>query len=168
MSKAKLKRTLLKMSSAEITQIVLDLYDARKEAKEYLEYWLNPDAEKELEKCKKAVERQFTTPRGIRRRSPSLQTVTKTLKDFMALCFESDKIADLMLFNTETMCEWLEHGYRRLMYRTSLRKYLEEATLYIETNDLDDRYGLRLERLRERVEAIEQWQENQRQRLWWR
>lgn len=40
MSKAKLKRHLLSLTKEQITDIVLELYDARKEAKDYLEFYL--------------------------------------------------------------------------------------------------------------------------------
>ncbi len=148
------------MDRDEIVNVVMELYDARKEAKEYLEYWLNPDSEKELEKCRKLVDRQFFTPQGINRRSPSLPTINKIVKDFMSICYETERVADLLLFIPERMADWLEERYRRVSYRTSLRKYLGEAKLYIETHELEHLYGLRLERLTEKTEAIEKWQEN--------
>ena len=43
MSKVALKKYLNTLQKGEIVEMVLDLYDARKEAKEYLEYFLNPD-----------------------------------------------------------------------------------------------------------------------------
>lgn len=39
MSKAKLKKYLLSLTKEQITDIVLELYDARKEAKDYLEFY---------------------------------------------------------------------------------------------------------------------------------
>ena len=44
MSKAKLKKHLLSLTKEQITDIVLELYDARKEAKEYLEFYLEPNS----------------------------------------------------------------------------------------------------------------------------
>ena len=54
MSKAKLKKHLLSLTKEQITDIVLELYDARKEAKDYLEFYLAQDCNAELEKSKKA------------------------------------------------------------------------------------------------------------------
>ena len=48
MSKAKLKKHLLSLTKEQITDIVLELYDARKEAKDYLEFYLAPDCNAEL------------------------------------------------------------------------------------------------------------------------
>ena len=50
MSKAKLKKHLLSLTKEQITDIVLELYDARKEAKDYPEFYLAPDCNAELEK----------------------------------------------------------------------------------------------------------------------
>lgn len=41
MSKIALKKYLGTLEKSEVIDVVLDLYDARKEAKEYLEYFLN-------------------------------------------------------------------------------------------------------------------------------
>ena len=55
MSKAQLKKHLNTLEKPQIIEMVMELYDARKEAKEYLEFYLNPDENKELEKFKKIV-----------------------------------------------------------------------------------------------------------------
>lgn len=155
-----MKKTLQSMEHDEIVNVVLELYAARKDAKDYLEYWLDPDAEKELEKCEKLVSRQFFTPQGVNRRSPSLTTVNKIVKDFMTICFEPEKVAALLLYIGEKLAEWLEFRYRRVTFRTSLKKYVDEAKLYIENHELESIYGIRLEKLTARAEAIEQWQED--------
>ena len=59
MSKAKLKKYLQTLSKEQIIEVMLELYDARKEAKEYLEFYLTPDSNAELEKCKKAIRQEF-------------------------------------------------------------------------------------------------------------
>lgn len=171
MSKAKLKKALGALTKEEIITMVTELYDARKEAKEYLEYWIDPDADKELERVEKIVDRLFFTPQGVARRSLSLPTLNRHVKDFMTICFEPEKVAQLLLFITERMADWLEVRYRRLSYRASLRKYLGEAVLYVETHELESRYGVRLEQLRERVEALENYLNEhvpvRRRRGWW-
>ena len=49
MSKVLLKKRLSSMSKAEIIGLVAELYEAKKEAKEYLDYWMNPDEDAKLE-----------------------------------------------------------------------------------------------------------------------
>ena len=43
MSKAQLKKHLLKLTQEEVIDVILELYDARKEAKEYLDFYMNPN-----------------------------------------------------------------------------------------------------------------------------
>ena len=169
MSKPKLKQALAALDKEEIITMVTELYDARKEAKEYLEYWIDPDADKELERVEKLVDRMFFTPQGVSRKSLSLPAVNKLIKDFMSICFDPEKVADLLIYVTERMAAWLEVRYRRMSYRASLRKFLNEASLYVETHELESVFGLRLERLTELVEGLEKYQEELRPRRWgWR
>lgn len=58
MSKAKLKKHLLSLTKEQITDIVLELYDARKEAKDYLEFYLAPDCNAELEKEQESYQKR--------------------------------------------------------------------------------------------------------------
>ena len=52
MSKAKLKKYLQTLSKEQVIEVMIELYDARKEVKEYLEFYLAPDSNAELEKCR--------------------------------------------------------------------------------------------------------------------
>ena len=45
MSKIKLKKELQNMSREQLLDIILNVYDARKEAREYFEFFLNPDSD---------------------------------------------------------------------------------------------------------------------------
>ena len=65
MSKAKLKKYLQTLSKEQVIKVMLELYDARKEAKDYLEFYLTPDSNAELEKCKKAIRQEFFPTRGF-------------------------------------------------------------------------------------------------------
>lgn len=43
MSRTQLKKHLTALTKEQIIEVMLELYDARKEAKEYLEFYLNPN-----------------------------------------------------------------------------------------------------------------------------
>ena len=55
MSKATVKKMLMSMPKEEIIGMVLEMYGARKEAKEYLEFYANPDEDGKLEEYKKIM-----------------------------------------------------------------------------------------------------------------
>ena len=153
MSKAKLKKALAALDKDQIIETALELYDARKDAKEWFEFWLDPDARKACEKAKTAVRRIFYTGDNPRRR-PSMTNLNKIIKDFTTVCFDRDEVADFLLYVGETETEWLESRYRRISYRSSLKKNIDTAALYIENNFPDSQYDLRLERIRDRANAL--------------
>ena len=49
MSKAKLKKHLSALSKEQVVDIMLQLYDASKEANSWLEFYLEPNSDAELE-----------------------------------------------------------------------------------------------------------------------
>ena len=55
MSKSTIKKLLQSMTKAEIIEMVLELYSARKEAKEYLEFYACPDEKGKLEEYKSII-----------------------------------------------------------------------------------------------------------------
>lgn len=52
MSKSTIKKLLQSMTKEDIIEMVLDMYSARKEAKEYLEFYAEPDEKGKLEEYK--------------------------------------------------------------------------------------------------------------------
>ena len=64
MSKATIKKILQSMPKEEIIDMVLEMYDARKEAKEYLEFYANPDEDGKLEEYKKIITEEFYPTKG--------------------------------------------------------------------------------------------------------
>lgn len=100
MSKAKLKRFLSSLTKEQIIEIMLDLYDVRKEAKNYLEFHLASHSGVELARCKSIIEQEFFPTRGLAK-NPSLNKCKKIVSDFRKLKANPSDIADLMLFFIE-------------------------------------------------------------------
>lgn len=132
MSKAKLKKALQTMTAPQIAEMVLELYDARKDAREYLEFWLEPDSVKALEKARQQVEKIFFTTPDRPRRRPSLTDLNSLVKDFTTMVYDRIPVADLLIHVAETQIRWLGTRWRRLSYRSSLRKHLDQASLYLD------------------------------------
>lgn len=61
MSKAQLKKHLSALNKEQIIEVMLELYDARKEAKEYLEFYLNPNEDEKLEEYKRIIRLAWQT-----------------------------------------------------------------------------------------------------------
>jgi hypothetical protein len=93
MSKAKLKKHLLALSKEEIINVVLDLYDARTEAKAYFEFYLTPDCTAELEKLRMRIVHEFFPVRGLSE-NPSFAKCKKIVTDFAKMQAYPDCVAD--------------------------------------------------------------------------
>ena len=100
MSKAKLKKHLSALSKEQVVDIMLQLYDASKEANSWLEFYLEPNSDAELEKYKKAIRSQFYG-RNDWTKDPSFRECNKLITSFQKLIPDPNAIADLMLYYVE-------------------------------------------------------------------
>ncbi|MDE6717144.1 MAG: hypothetical protein K2J70_03035 [Muribaculaceae bacterium] len=170
MSKAQLKKALAGMEAQEIAEMICELYDARPEAKEYLEYWLKPDIERELEKYKQKLKRLFFTSSGKPRKRPTITSIKKELKYFSSICYDPEMIAELYLHLCEIDLEWLRTRSNPSAGAKGTRGNLDMTFQYIEGAALEDRYGIRMERLEETLKEEEKRGEGRRGYGWrrWR
>ncbi|MDE7437405.1 MAG: hypothetical protein K2M93_02885 [Muribaculaceae bacterium] len=169
MSKAALKKAIKDMEKDSLGEIILELYESRPEAKEYLEFWLNPDAESELQKYRKKVFKIFFISEGKPRKSPSLAELKKLTKYFQSLGVESEKNADLMLYTLETFCNWLSLRRHVVSKKPTFDKMAAEVSAYLESAAIEDLFAIRLERVKELAQTIFDQGEELRRRRWrWR
>lgn len=153
MSKAALKKTMASMDRDSLIELVCDLYDARKEAKEYFEYWLNPDPKKALEDTKGAVDKMFFFSSGKNRKEPSATSVKKLVKDFSLMVFDPEMIADLLVHIATRHYTWLTQKTSAFATsEPSVRRDLDNARTYVEGAGLESVYGLKLERLQQYID----------------
>lgn len=64
MSKSEVKKYIKSLERGSLEELVMDLYSARKEAKEYLEYMIKPDDNAKLEKYRDIITNEFFPNRG--------------------------------------------------------------------------------------------------------
>ena len=105
MSKSQVKKLLAGMSKEEVINTVMELYDARKEARDYLDYYVNPNENKELEKFKKIVLKEFDDDIS---RDPQCRfsVCRKALSDFKKLAPSTETLAEAMVYYVERVCEF--------------------------------------------------------------
>jgi hypothetical protein len=99
MSKIQLKKLLKSLTKEEIIDIVLELYDARKEAKEYLDFYVNPNDDAKLSEYKQIIYNEFFPKRGEPKFRFSI--CRKAISDFKKLKPHPSCIAELMVFYVE-------------------------------------------------------------------
>ena len=64
MSKAEVKKYIKSLERGSLEELVMDLYSARKEAKEYLEYVIKPNDKGKLEEYREIITKEFFPSRG--------------------------------------------------------------------------------------------------------
>ena len=98
MSKIALKKELLTLDRDQLVAVILDAYTARKEFKEYFEYFLNPDPEKLLDKFKIITAKELDrTKRGSYSRA-RISFLRKQIKAFDSFQPEAEWSLRLRLF----------------------------------------------------------------------
>lgn len=155
MSKASLKKTLAKMDSASLVELICEMYDARPEAKDYLEYWLSPDPDAAFEKAREEVWKKFFFSSGKTRGLPTATELKKIVKYYSLLSFDPERIASLMIYITEVQAVWLSDrttGFTAGL--RSLENNVSQARTYVEQAGLDDHFRLRLEKIDSQVRSL--------------
>ena len=147
MSKATIKKLLKSMPKEDIISMVLEMYDARKEAKEYLEFFANPDEDAELEKYKKIIVEEFYPAKA--RQNPKLRfsECRKAVSDFRKLKPSADKLADLMVCYVETACQFTyEFGDMWEQYYCSVETNFDKTLEFLSKNNLLEQFKPRLQK----------------------
>lgn len=154
MSKAKLRKELAALDAAALREVILELYDARKEAKEYLEFWMDPDAARERERCEALLCRQFFSSSGRAAARPRLSACTKIIKDYRLMTHDTDGEAALLTAYAETYCRWVGSRRSRLGHKGSLERVVAGAEAFVESADLETNYSTRLRKCRDAMETL--------------
>ncbi len=103
MSKIKLKKELSALSKDEIIEVVARAYSARKEFRDYFEFFLYPDADKLYEKYREAILREIG--RGQRKSKARISEIKKLIKNFDSFDAGAEYSRDLRLLAIENLIE---------------------------------------------------------------
>lgn len=155
MSKASVKKALKELDQEGLVNLLMDLYACRKDAKDFLEFWADPDEDKELERVKERIHKLFFLPHDKPRRKPDMTEIKTLVKNFRTLGPDPEKIADLLIYLPEQMLEWLQrrNGTGMTAARPRFDSMLEECRTFIESAGLEQVFGMRLDRISELINA---------------
>lgn len=98
MSKLQLKKELSALSHDQLVELILEAYSARKDVKEYFEYFLNPDEHKLLEKYQKEVAKELSRTRRGGYSKARISVLKRLIGDFESFQPSLTARVDLMLF----------------------------------------------------------------------
>lgn len=150
MSRTQLKKELQNLDKSGIIQVILDLYSARKEAKEYLDFFINPDVDKKMEKNRAAILKELS--RGVRWRSKARISVLRgIIRDFASLDPGSDHVAELMVFTVVATIDACTSRQMSATMLNGLRQLTINTVEYLNAHELLPKY---LPRLKKAFEAL--------------
>lgn len=133
------------MPKEDIIRMVLEMYDARKEAKEYLDYYANPDEDCKLKEYKDIIREEFYPANERKEAKLRFAVCRKAVSDYKKLKPSPDKIADLMLFYVENACQFTnEYGDMWEQYYTSVENNFNRTMAFMNKNGLLEQFKPRL------------------------
>lgn len=97
MSKTQLKKELAGLNKDQLQQLILDLYGARKEAKAWFDFFVNPDIDKLTEKFQNEIEKELN--RGKYTKSTArISRVRSSIRDYASYGVDAESLIKLMVF----------------------------------------------------------------------
>lgn len=145
MSKSQLKKELSNLEKEQLIEVILEMYDKRKDAKEYFNFYLNPDSKMLREKYEKKIFSEIKRSKYGRSKA-RITAIRRYLAEFESFSPDTDEIFKLHL-NT----------IANLLYHERLLKY--SATLVTGTKELVLKYidlGIKEDRLERRLKEIDE------------
>lgn len=134
MSKTKLKKYIAGLPAEQVGEILLQVYESSKEAKGWLDFYLDPDIEGLSEKYRKQIYVKCYGRTG-RARRPKMRDCNQLIKTFSTIVQDPSPIADLMLYFMEevTRVASAKGRYSESWFRTltgQFRKTLEHLSAH--------------------------------------
>ncbi len=153
MSKLTLRKTLADFDAPALRQLIIDLYDKSKEAKEILDFFADPDITAKTEQYRLLLTREAlrTTRRGPH---PRMQRIRATLRRIRALQPGDETIAELMV---STLTALISNGDTRKLPDTlyaSIEKFLLETLDHLTATRLLPEHLPRLLRARSQLRPL--------------
>lgn len=109
MSKAQLKKELVHLDQDQLVEVILNAYSSSREAKDYFEFFLNPDADALLDKKVDIIAKELT--RSKRGHSKArISAIRKAIKDFAAYGV-GDEYVYKLTYRAIRMIVGMEHYY---------------------------------------------------------
>lgn len=144
MSKTELKKHLLSLTKEQVIEQVLGLYDTCKPAKEYFEYFLNPNEKEKFGKYKDIIVNEFFTNTLIGIGKLRFSVAKKAIAEFRSLSPSPELLGDLMVTLPEMACKFTsEYGDMSEQYYTSAATNFELALKFLQKHGLLEQFKLR-------------------------
>ena len=131
MSKTQLKKYIAGLTAEQVGEILLQVYESSKEAKGWIDFYLNPDIEALSEKYRKQIHLKCYGRTGKARR-PRMRDCNQLIKTFCLLVQDPTPVSDLMLYFMEeiTRVASAKGRYSESYFRTMVGQF-RKTTEYL-------------------------------------
>lgn len=104
MSKAQLKKYIQGLDREQLEEFVLNIYSDVKPAKDYLDFFLNPDVDKLVDNTKRALCTRIFRPNGDPVLNLKFTKINNIMKDFTSKIHDPYMVADMMVYLLTLLC----------------------------------------------------------------
>lgn len=126
----------MSMSREQLIDIILSAYDARKETKEYFEFFLNPDVTAMMSKCEDVIIKECNKSRRGGYAKFRISAIKRLLKDFQGLNPGVEYVLKMMLIAIHHMVWMTARLYISDKQYDSIIKYISDTLTYADRNSL--------------------------------
>lgn len=150
MSKTSLKKTVRDFDAGQLQHLLIEVYTRCKDAKEYLDFFVDPDVNAKAQAARNAIEKEVG--RVYRHRhKPRMPKIKTAVKKFALLDPGDEYVADLMLFACQQLVRMADGQWIAETTLRGIDRFLSDTITYCVKRNWQDTY---LPPLYEAVEAM--------------
>lgn len=153
MSKKLLKETIKGLDQAQLAELIVEIYSASKEAKEYLDFYCNPDEEKKAEGVREKIDKEFF-PANRRHGKCRFAPIKREISKLQKWGVSPRIILDTYLYLIESANKAIRYGRRSEASYLSMAKNMKTALEYADKHALYPEFKRRIDAL---AEASRRW-----------
>ena len=154
MSKAQLKKYIQELDREHLEEFVLDIYSDVKPAKEYLDFFLNPDVNKVVEKTQRTIYSKIYRPNGEPLGRVKFSKINDIMKDFTNKVRDPYMVADMMVYLLTLLCEFgLRYGHGEAFVRSLVANF-GRLSKWLVSSGLENEYKDKMNSLIDKTHRI--------------
>lgn len=138
MSKLQLKKELASLTKEQLIQVVLDAYSARKETKEYFEFFLNPDVEALHDKYINLVIKELLRTKHYQSKARAT-VVRRAIKDFASFDPGPEYVLSFMLHVLAYIFARSSMVYYSEAFNNGVARLIDDILAYADKHAMIDR-----------------------------
>ncbi|MDE6648885.1 MAG: hypothetical protein K2K45_03040 [Muribaculaceae bacterium] len=155
MSKAQLKKYIEGLDREHLEEFVLDIYSDVKPAKEYLDFFLNPDVNKVTDKTRRALYARIFRANGAPLPRLRFSRINGIVKDFSAKVRDPYIVADLMEYLLMLLCEYGCRNRTSESFVRSLAASFGRFSKWLVSSGIEIEYKEKMRSLIEKTHGID-------------